>query len=400
MQLEVKMKSVKPFLLSAYAIFLIFQRVFAADADTPIFGYKGDAFGPKKNAITFTPFIGTYLFGYKQDLVGTSDKARKIWNPGIRLGYSITNQIEVEGIYGYVPTRTSTSDQDVTYWGVNGVGNYFVNRYFVPYGTFGIGEIIFDDDLTSTDYDFQINYGAGFKTFIARNLALRPDFRGLTSFGNTHTAFLMSLNFTYYAQISPEANRPKETPTPRRVEVVPAVSTPVLTPTPTPARQATQTPFPDRDHDGIPDDKDLCPDEPETVNGYKDDDGCPDHEADEFQGVMDGIHFQSGAPIIEESSYTLLDRAVAFLNKVPALRLRIEGHTDSTGTASRNKYLAYQRAQSVKEYFAHKGIVQNRIEIRGYGPARPIASNKTKEGRAKNRRVEFKFLNPEVLPKD
>jgi hypothetical protein len=70
----------------------------------------------------------------------------------------------------------------------------------------------------------------------------------------------------------------------------------------------------------------------------------------------------------------------------------ISGHTDSDGTRDHNLDLSKRRAESVKAYFGSKGIAADRIETRGAGPDEPLADNKTKAGKQKNRRIEFKLI--------
>ena len=83
---------------------------------------------------------------------------------------------------------------------------------------------------------------------------------------------------------------------------------------------------------------------------------------------------------------------------LPDINLRVEGFTDSTGTAERNKVLSAERAQSVFEFLKMEGIDASRMAHAGYGPANPVASNDTKEGKAKNRRVELTFAQGTIEP--
>lgn len=158
-------------------------------------------------------------------------------------------------------------------------------------------------------------------------------------------------------------------------------------------------PIRDVDDDGIypPDDK--CPQEPETRNGFEDADGCPDElpeEIKKFTGVIEGIYFATGKASIEPKSTALLDSAAKVLKDFPDFRVEISGHTDSVGNDGKNLSLSSDRAASVKQYLVDTGIAADRIETRGAGEAQPIADNKTKEGRASNRRIEFKILLPET----
>lgn len=80
---------------------------------------------------------------------------------------------------------------------------------------------------------------------------------------------------------------------------------------------------------------------------------------------------------------------VSLLKERPNLRIGVEGHTDNTGNPAANKTLSNDRAKAVVEAIAAAGISSNRLDPVGYGQERPIADNRTEEGRAKNRRVEL-----------
>ncbi|MFZ4578797.1 MAG: OmpA family protein [Myxococcota bacterium] len=151
----------------------------------------------------------------------------------------------------------------------------------------------------------------------------------------------------------------------------------------------------DMDGDGVPDATDRCPRVKETVNGFEDQDGCPDKIPDrlkKFTGAIQGIVFESGSAKIVEKSFATLDAASAVLIEFKTARLEVSGHTDNTGSAELNTKLSLERAEAVKAYFVGKGIAADRITTVGNGPDKPMADNKTPEGRAKNRRIEFKLL--------
>jgi OOP family OmpA-OmpF porin len=88
-----------------------------------------------------------------------------------------------------------------------------------------------------------------------------------------------------------------------------------------------------------------------------------------------------------------LDRNGKVLKENPQIKVEIGGHTDPSGTEKANQILSEKRAQSAKKYLMDKyGIADNRLVVKGYGATRPIADNKTQEGRSKNRRVEFRII--------
>ncbi|HWV39449.1 MAG TPA: OmpA family protein [Vulgatibacter sp.] len=148
---------------------------------------------------------------------------------------------------------------------------------------------------------------------------------------------------------------------------------------------------PDRDDDGIPDVEDACPDEP----GPAVRDGCP---AEDPLVVYEGgaislrgaINFDTDEAEVKEDSFEILDQVAATLLANPKVRrVRIEGHTDSVGSAAYNRTLSQRRAAAVLRYLVTKGVARDRLEAKGFGPDRPVTTNATPLGRAKNRRVEF-----------
>lgn len=149
----------------------------------------------------------------------------------------------------------------------------------------------------------------------------------------------------------------------------------------------------DNDGDSIPDAADKCPAQAENINNYQDSDGCPDEppaKVAQFTGAIAGIAFATGSDKLTAGSSKVLDKAVAVLKEYPDVHLEVQGHTDNTGDAAKNRDLSRRRAESVKAYFVKKGIAADRLEATGFGPDRPVADNATAAGRAKNRRVEFR----------
>ncbi len=152
----------------------------------------------------------------------------------------------------------------------------------------------------------------------------------------------------------------------------------------------------DNDGDGIPDDRDKCPSEPETVNGYQDEDGCPDTPPTGVQvaggkiNIPEQIQFKRGSAVLDPVSYKLLNEIGRKIIANPQIGVvRIEGHTDDSGSKEANERLSQARADSVKEYLVSKGVPADRLQTAGYGSSRPIDPKKTDAARAKNRRVEF-----------
>lgn len=151
-------------------------------------------------------------------------------------------------------------------------------------------------------------------------------------------------------------------------------------------------PIPDTDRDGVNDEDDKCPNETGPASNF----GCPVIAPEVIEKVnlaAKNIFFATGSPKLLSKSFPSLDNVVKILQDNPSYRVDIEGHTDTTGTAEKNQILSNDRANSVKAYLISKGIDENRISSAGFGSHRPIASNKTTAGKAKNRRVEMKLRN-------
>ena len=165
----------------------------------------------------------------------------------------------------------------------------------------------------------------------------------------------------------------------------------------------------DRDNDGIPDYLDKCPNTPKGVavdkNGCaldSDNDGVPDYidqcpytpegsKVDEKGCLVEAkleIHFDLDSAKIKPEYYPEIEKFAKYLKENPDVKIEIQGHTDSLGSAEYNLKLSQKRAEAVKKILVEKfGISPDRIIAKGYGESKPIASNDTPEGRAKNRRV-------------
>ncbi|MDC9729331.1 MAG: OmpA family protein [Methyloprofundus sp.] len=135
----------------------------------------------------------------------------------------------------------------------------------------------------------------------------------------------------------------------------------------------------DDDNDGVPNSADNCPTTPKKAIVNKK--GC---------WAFSGVEFNHGKSSIKSGYESLFDNATEILKANPNLIVEIQGHTDSTGSAKFNKQLSGLRAKGVKALLVKNGIESSRLTTKGFGESSPIATNDTEEGRATNRRVEFK----------
>jgi outer membrane protein OmpA-like peptidoglycan-associated protein len=150
-------------------------------------------------------------------------------------------------------------------------------------------------------------------------------------------------------------------------------------------------PWPDRDGDKVLDKDDKCPDVAGTVANQ----GCPEVTDEAIKKLNDyakTILFDSGKASFQKQTYPVLQSITAILKEYPTAKFSIEGHTDNTGKAVTNQKLSEDRAAAVKNYLIENGIASDRLTSVGYGQTKPIDTNKTKAGKANNRRVEVKLV--------
>ncbi|HKX85926.1 MAG TPA: OmpA family protein, partial [Flavobacterium sp.] len=150
-------------------------------------------------------------------------------------------------------------------------------------------------------------------------------------------------------------------------------------------------PHKDSDGDGVFDKDDRCP----TVKGTMTNFGCPEIGEDVVKKLNDyakTILFDVNKSTFQQRTYPVLQAMVVILKEYPGAKFTIEGHTDSDGAAQANLDLSEGRAAAVMGYLVEKGIDASRLSSKGFGETKPIATNKTKTGKALNRRVEVKLV--------
>lgn len=149
-------------------------------------------------------------------------------------------------------------------------------------------------------------------------------------------------------------------------------------PAPKPMPKPVAKPM-DSDKDGVPDNLDQCPNTP--IGATVDARGCWTYAS--------VVLFDINSAEVKSEAYPMLTEAVSIMKRNPNLKVEVDGHTDNTGTAAYNMTLSERRAKAVRDFFVARGIDPARLTTKGFGFSKPAASNKTKEGRAKNRRVEL-----------
>ena len=157
-------------------------------------------------------------------------------------------------------------------------------------------------------------------------------------------------------------------------------------------------PDPDTDGDGVVDRLDRCGDEQETINDYLDEDGCADHPPMNVRLTSTRITlnrplvFALGRATLLLESKAVLGDVFQVLMDAPHLRIRVEGHTDSQGNEEKNLSLSQARAEAVVAHLVQLRVDKSRMEAIGFGPSRPVDTNRTQTGRSNNRRVELHII--------
>jgi outer membrane protein OmpA-like peptidoglycan-associated protein len=154
----------------------------------------------------------------------------------------------------------------------------------------------------------------------------------------------------------------------------------------------------DMDGDNILIPQDKCPDQPETVNDFEDDDGCPDTKpiaqlTEKSVEISQKTQFKKASAAIEPESQVVIDAVAEVLNSHPEVQMVVvEGHASKEGAAYFNKKLTQDRVDSVVKGLTAKGVAKDRLVSQGYGFYCPIDPGDTPEALEVNRRVEFKIV--------
>jgi OOP family OmpA-OmpF porin len=273
---------------------------------------------------------------------------------------------------------------------LNGVYEMPTEGSVTPFAKAGLGYEWYTNTHPN-DYDgLLLDAGLGMKAEITKQIALKLEALYMYKMNNNgidgsngevhNVAALAGLTFSFDAKEAPvvaavaapvvaAVAAPEPQPEPK----------PVVVPAPQPAKAAAPV---DSDKDGVFDPQDKCPD---TPAGFKvDTDGCP---------VKATLHlnFANNSNKVDAAGMAKVAAFASFLKDSPAYKASIVGHTDSTGSEVYNQKLSEKRAEMVKEMLIKDGVDASRLSASGKGESQPVASNKTKQGRAENRRIEVEL---------
>ncbi len=225
------------------------------------FSIRSEEFRPifrEHGSLIFSPMVGGYLFPSKHtfQINDPNHELEHSYSLGLRTGYEITREFDIEANFNFVPTSHNVGDVNIYLYHLDLVFNVMNFGRVTPYVDFGLGGSTFSGPNAYDETDFMIAYSAGLKIFIIESLAFRFEARGYTKFNETHTNLNFSGGLVYYANF--KKNR-------------------------------------DTDGDGYIDRFDLCPNIRESNNEYLDEDGCP--ERTKPQSIVDKKEAKESQPV-------------------------------------------------------------------------------------------------------
>jgi OOP family OmpA-OmpF porin len=401
------------------------------------------AFGANRaEQFSISPVIGGYTFEGKQHL-----KTNLVY--GARVGYNVSDNFGIEALYDYVNTKPKNGGNkiDMNRFGGDLLYHFMPENVFVPYLAVGLSGLNFENAGVDKKPHVAFDYGVGAKYFVTDRFALRGDVRHIIYSYSSQT--LNNLEYTLGAYIpfggeKPAAKMvaapaPEPVPAPKAVEPTPA-PVPVAAASAAPSATLTVVPAsvvkgqtatlswksqnasdctikPGIGPVSSQGTKIITPAADTTFNLECSGNGgtaastaevtvtAPAKKlapvvpavtaaAERFcsKPAVINIQFDTDKSAIKPQHDAELKTVASFLKEFPAAKGEISGHTDTVGSKAYNEKLSQSRADSVKKYIVDKfGISADRITAKGYGFARPVTSNKTREGKARNRRIEANF---------
>ncbi len=273
----------------------------------------------------------------------------------------------------------STQDTDINRIFINLIKEYDITKNTSLYGLAGIGYENYRNPMFDNDDDGFFQYGVGLKQWITNEFALKAEVRhGITFDGDNNLFYSLGFVIPFGKRVSEKmpiksepiviAEKPKPVPVVVKEEPKPVVVKIVPK---------------DDDNDGVINVNDKCPTTPteKVVNS----DGC-------MKIVRLHVNFAYNKSDISAEYAPQIKEVVSFMTENSNYSVAVDGHTDARGSKEYNLALSVRRANAVADELALQGVDRNKIIVNGYGETNPIATNKTEDGRAQNRRVDTSFI--------
>jgi OOP family OmpA-OmpF porin len=287
----------------------------------------------------------------------------------------------------------TVGDVDIFRSAINAVYAFSNFGPVTPFVKAGGGIETMSDHLCGNHNGLFVDAGAGLKVALTQQLALKLEAIEMQKYDHSDwdntLVVLGGLNFAFGAKAQPAAPvvaaavaapviaavvAESTKPEPKPAAVAPAVA--VVT--------APAAVILDSDKDGVLDPQDKCPN---TPAGFKvDADGCP------LKATLH-LNFVTNGHGVDAQGTAKVNAFAAFLKESPAYKATVIGHTDNVGSDTFNQKLSEKRSEMVKTMLINQGVSADRLSASGKGETMPVASNKTKQGRAENRRIEVELTH-------
>lgn len=339
-------------------------------ASTLVFAGQGD----------YKSELSLHVGGVKPE--GNLDLENQL-NLGLRFGVYVEDKFFDMVEAGFerassVDYDNSTQDTNINRIFINLVKEYDLTKDTALYGLAGIGFENYRNPQFDNDDDGFVQYGVGLKQWITDEFALKAEVRhGITFGGDNNLFYSLGFVIPFGKRVSEEmpiksepivvAEKPKPVPVVVKEEPKPVVLKAVPK---------------DDDNDGVINENDKCLTTPsgKVVNS----DGC-------MKIVRLRVNFANDKSDIPAEYAPRIQDVVSFMIENSNYSVAVDGHTDAIGSEKYNLALSVRRANAVADELISQGIDRSRITVNGYGETDPIATNKTEDGRAQNRRVDTSF---------
>lgn len=313
---------------------------------------------------------GSYVdSGNSRNKSAVEDNLANYWEGGLNITHQFNPNVSLFFQTGYAEPETRVNNVDIELWRFSLGGRIHPGKFRLggwrPFAGGGYSNTNLDIDGGDSKNEDSLYVEGGFQRMLAPRFLFEAGVRARTELEDGY------VDGQYFAGIHYLFNR--KFPAAPSAEIAPR-------------REPVIAPPKDSDGDGVIDELDKCPNTPQGA--LVDADGCPKELTREIRETL-YVEFELDKTEVREAFFPEIEKLAKVMKQYPTSTILLEGHTDSTGSASYNQRLSKSRADAVMKVLINEfGIMRDRITTSGMGESQPVASNDTPEGRAQNRRVE------------
>nr|BBJ04629.1 hypothetical protein YBY_24780 [Marinobacter nauticus] len=307
--------------------------------------------------------------GNSRNKSAVEDNLANYWEGGLNITHQFNPNFSLFGQASYAEPETRVNNVDIELWRFSLGGRIHPGKFRLggwrPFAGGGYSNTNLDIDGGGSKNEDSLYLEGGLQRMLAPRFMFEAGVRARTELEDGY------VDGQYFAGIHYLFNR--KFPAAPSAEIAPR-------------REPVVAPPKDSDGDGVIDELDKCPNTPQGA--LVDADGCPKELTREIRETL-YVEFELDKTEVREAFYPDIEKLAEVMKQYPTSTILLEGHTDSTGSASYNQRLSKSRADAVMKVLINEfGIMRDRITTSGMGESQPVASNDTPEGRAQNRRVE------------